>query len=81
MKKADLAILEKVFAAEIEGKPLMKSKSKRIFDLEKQGMVKRVLVKVQMRNTVYVEGWELTHIGRFTFCDSCKDFKEPEECQ
>lgn len=72
MKRQDLAVLEKIFAAEIAGRLPAQIKSKRLADLEKSGHVVQVEGTLPGRFPVRIHGWCLTHLGRITYCESCK---------
>ena len=68
-----LAALEKVFAAEIEGRLPFQSKAKIFRDLENDGLVAPMERRFGGRFPVVVTGWQLTHAGRFMYCSSCTD--------
>lgn len=75
MKKADLKLLERVFAAEIENCLPYQPHKKSIHHyerLESDGMVERMTRHFgKPPLVVTVEGWQLTHAGRITYCESC----------
>jgi tRNA splicing endonuclease len=73
VNKITLDALEKVFAAEIDDKLPFQSKAKIYRELEEKGFVVR-----GKRNfgLVVVEGWYLTHPGRYVYCLNCADGKE-----
>jgi hypothetical protein len=82
MTKAEYAMLEKLFAAEIDaalsGEPLrgiVQSKSKLLPKLEADGLVRRVERVIQADRScpfpVRVSGWELTLAGNAAYCLSC----------
>jgi hypothetical protein len=81
MKKSHLAALEKLFVYEINraldkthaGFP-MQSKAKVYQELEVEHCVERVTVKHKDRfGEITIEGWELTHAGRWAYCETCDD--------
>lgn len=72
MTKAKLKALEKVFAAEVEGRLPFQSKAKIMQKLCEEGLVapmERTFPGVFF--SVRVKGWELTHAGRFLYCSNC----------
>lgn len=75
--KSDLAILERVFAQEIFGQ-IYQSKAKRLEWLRDNGYVEFVSFVIPGRFPIKVEGWALTHLGRMTYCETCRDVPEPE---
>ncbi len=60
-----MKLLERVFAAEVENRLPFQTKARGIYTLEGQGMVERL--KVTMSGCT-VEGWQLTHPGRYHYC-------------
>ena len=72
LTKADYLLLEKVFAGEIDSAlgdmPPMQTRSKRIFDLEKHGLVQRDSMTLKGRFPVRIDGWCMTHYGRYLYC-------------
>ncbi len=71
--KAVLNALEKVFAAEIEGRLPFQSKAKIYQKLEDDGLValmKREFARDRF-GAIIVTGYELTHAGRLLYCLSC----------
>ena len=72
MTKAELNMLERLFAAEIEGR-LLQSKSKLLSKLESEGYVQRAKREFQADRfgRIVVEGWCLTLLGNMTYCFSC----------
>lgn len=74
MNKRELAILEKVFEAEIDtGRltHLFQTKSKIAEKLVDDGMLNKRSHVIGGRFPVTIEGYELTNAGRFMYCDSC----------
>jgi hypothetical protein len=72
MNKKDLAVLERMFADEVDGKHMTQTESKRMESLEAQGMVERLTITYPGRFPVVAHGWILTHLGRFTYCKTCQ---------
>lgn len=70
--KAELTALEKVFAAEIEGRLPFQSKAKIFQKLADEGFIAPMERKFGGQFPVTVTGWELTHAGRIAYCVSCK---------
>lgn len=77
MNKSDLAILEKIFVQEIMG-GIYQSKAKRLEWLQENGYVEFVEFVLPGRFPVKVKGWALTHRGRMTYGESCKDVEIEE---
>ena len=85
MTKAELAMLEKLYAAEIEAalsghelRGIVQSKSKLLPKLETDGYVRRVEKHVRDRFGGFtVSGWELTLAGNAAYCLTCSDDGEP----
>lgn len=78
--KKVLNALEKVFAAEINGRLPFQSKASIYRDLLAAGLV------ASMRTTlgkgwsaVTVSGYGLTHAGRLLYCLDCKDAQDAEQ--
>lgn len=80
MTKAELKMLEKLFAAEIDaavsGNSLLsvvQSKSKLLPKLEAEGYVRRVRreLKADRFGPIVIEGWELTYAGNAAYCLTC----------
>lgn len=72
--KATLSALEKVFAAEIEGRLPFQSKAKIFKQLCDEGML--APMEHQFGTGAFainIVGYELTHEGRFLYCSSCVD--------
>lgn len=81
MNKKDLALLERAFAAEIsaalEGSPrLMQTKATARADaLVADGLLAKC---VETWRGIRIKGYELTHLGRFTYCATCGE-EAPKE--
>ena len=77
--KAEIALLEKAFSAEIEGAMnkcprLMQTKSKLAVKMVDEGLLTRVTENFgRPPFVVRLEGYELTHAGRLLYCLSCPD--------
>jgi hypothetical protein len=72
--KAELAALERVFAAEINGLLPFQSKARIYRNLCDKGLLadmRRVTGRGPF--AVTFSGYELTHAGRFLYCSSCDD--------
>jgi hypothetical protein len=81
MNKRELALLEKVFAEEINPErsgfpPVFQTKSKIAKKLEEEGMLQSVEYQVGHPFSLKVKGYVLTEAGRYEYCKSCSD--EPE---
>lgn len=75
MNKAELKMLEKLFAAEVDAAlsgnellSIVQSKSQLLPKLEAEGYVRRVRRELKGRFPVVVEGWELTLAGNAAYC-------------
>jgi len=79
--KAVMNALEKVWSAEIDaalaGRPFwcFQSKAKIYMRLAEEGLVEWTIVVLCGEMPVRIEGWELTHAGRWLYCENCE---EPE---
>jgi hypothetical protein len=72
--KAQLSALEKVFAAEINGNLPFQSKAKIFQCLCDDGYLEPMERKFgRDRWAITVTGYQLTHLGRLTYCESCPD--------
>ena len=71
VSKSVIAALEKVFAAEIEGRLPFQSKAKIYERLCNEGLVAPMERKFGGRVPVSVSGYELTHAGRIVYCSAC----------
>lgn len=81
MNKRELQLLEKAFTAEINGAldkvpHIMQTRSKLADKLCDEDLLRKV--KLTLRNNVTIEGYELTHAGRWTYCETCRDEPDPE---
>lgn len=73
LTKAKLRALERVFAAEVDGRLPFQSKAKIFRELCESGMVEPMEWKLVGRFPVTVSGYQLTHAGRIAYCCSCRD--------
>lgn len=72
MKKAELAALEKVFAAEIENRLPFQSKAKIFRALCDEGYLEPMERNFgHDRFGITVRGYQLSHAGRLAYCLSC----------
>lgn len=79
MNRAELKMLEKLFAAEVEAalsgqelRGIVQSKSKVLLKLEAGGYVKRARIELKPDRfgPIVVEGWQLTLAGNAAYCFS-----------
>lgn len=68
-----LAALEKVFVAEIEGRLPFQSSAKVYSELSDGRLIEPMERVFGGRFSVTVSGYQLTHAGRITYCESCRD--------
>jgi len=74
MTKAELGALERVFAAEIDNRLPFQSKGKIFSRLCDDGYLEPMERNFgHNRFGVVVKGYQLTHMGRLTYCMSCPD--------
>lgn len=74
MTKPELAILEKCFVAEINDHlPYQQRMSKPLQKLLDDGMIQPMKRVFPGRFAVTCEGYQLTHLGRITYCTSCDE--------
>ena len=78
MNKSELDLLEKAFALEIEcashkRPPVLQTKSKIAQKLADEGMLEHVRCELPGNPPVEFSGYVLTEIGRFIYCESCRD--------
>lgn len=68
-------MLERLFAAEVEGRLPFQSKAAMLKRLEAQGLVQRMTREfpADRFGPIKVEGWCLTLLGNFTYCMTCPD--------
>lgn len=73
MRKAELAMLERAFACEIEGR-IFQTKAKLAGRLAADGYLQPVeeRIAVPPLGTMTVTGYRLTLLGNFTYCMSCR---------
>lgn len=75
MNKATINALERVFAAEVEGRLPFQSKAAIFKQLCEEGL----LVPMERNfgrdrlGAITASGYQLTHAGRFAYCASCTD--------
>jgi hypothetical protein len=69
LHKLHLKALERIFAAEIEGRLPLQSKAAVFKELEIMGYAEKGSEKFR---GVTVHGWYLTHAGRLTYCMNCE---------
>ncbi len=78
MTKADRAILERAFEAEINAAlgalpvPLIQTRSKRAAKLADEGLLSVARVTLPGRFPVTITGYALTQAGRLAYCMSCE---------
>lgn len=73
--REQLKVLERIFAAEIFGKPIAQFRSKHLSGLEESGYVLRAEATLPGRFPVIIRGWILTERGRMAYCESCRNNK------
>lgn len=72
-KKETLRALERVFAAEIEGRLPFQSKARIYPGLEKDGLIEPTERRFGAGTfAITVKGYQLTHAGRIMYCASCE---------
>lgn len=79
MTKKHLSILEKIFAAEIQGTLCQLRKSKGVQFLLDDGCILKAEMELPAGRfpvKLKISGYVLTDRGRIIFCESCRD--EPE---
>lgn len=77
LNKQSLALLERVFVAEVEagvsgGIGVMQTKSRIARRLVEDGYLTEATVILPGRFAIEVVGYRLTHLGRMTYCSTCK---------
>jgi hypothetical protein len=81
MNKRELKLLENIYESEISGAinggvGLFQTKSRLAEKLEDDGYIVKDSVKLYDSFPVTVEGYRLTHYGRYIYCASCEDTGE-----
>lgn len=77
--KAELTALEKVFAAEIGGRLPFQSKAKIFSRLRDEGYLEPMERNYGTGwSAVIVTGYQLTHLGRLTYCATCADDEQAD---
>ena len=77
MTKAELNALEKVFAAEIDNRLPFQSKAKIFQRLCDDGYLQPMERRFGAGwSSINVTGYQLTHLGRLTYCASCADYEQ-----
>lgn len=76
LTKRELAILERAYSAEINSAlsgalPIIQSRSRVAEQLAADGYLQKRTIELGGRLPVTVEGYELTHAGRFAYCATC----------
>lgn len=82
MKKAELAVLERAFNAEVSaamshGLPVLQTRSKVAKRLMDEGYLAWHSIQLDGWPPVTVSGYVLTHAGRLEYCLSCEGEQEP----
>ena len=82
MNKAGMKVLEKAFIAEIEGRLPFQARSELAHKLAKDGYLQPMETWLRSYTPgslgpILIKGWQLTHLGRLTYCASC-DAPEPQ---
>ena len=70
---AELKWLEKVWMAEVENRLPFQTKSAIMKRLQADGLVERLKITLGGWPPVTVDGWQLTHAGRFYYCSASGD--------
>lgn len=76
--RRELAALEKVFAAEIDGLLPFQAQAKVYSDLCSMGLLQPMLGTFR---SVTISGYQLTHAGRYAYCSSPPDGNDAEALQ
>lgn len=82
MNKKELALLENAFFAEIDaafnkGIHLLQTKAKLAEKLVNEGYLEKRVIQIPVgMMTMTVTGYELTHLGRLTYCVSCPEIDD-----
>ncbi len=83
MTKAELKVLERIFETEVRGLlPFQFGRRKDpaiALRLADAGMIHRMRNTIPSRlGAITIDGWELTHAGRITYCSTCEDKPDTE---
>jgi len=72
LTKAQFKALERVFAAEIQGR-VLQSRAKIYDEMATDGLVEHgtLILGRDQFGLIKVEGWSLTHAGRLVYCMQC----------
>lgn len=79
--KSELKALEKVFISEINNCLPLQSKAKIYSRLRDEGYLEDMsrVYGANERFPITVTGYQLTHLGRITYCASCRDAEDDPE--
>ena len=69
-------VLERVWEAEICGRPCQANESAALKRALDEGLVERVTLTLEGRFPVTVKAVALTHLGRLLYCASCSEDEE-----
>lgn len=73
LRKRDFELLGRVFEAEILNQlPAQIGASKAVKSLQERGYIEPCKRTLPGALPVRIEGWALTHVGRFTYCQNSK---------
>ena len=79
MRKAERELLAKLFAAEVDAamsqrpSPVVQCDNATIRWLDEHGYAQRITDRLPGRPVVTITGYVLTHLGRMTYGEMCKD--------
>lgn len=74
LTKGRKSALEKVWAAEVEGRLPFPSNARIYLKLRDEGLVEPMETVHRDRfGSMTFRGWQLTHAGRFLYCASCEE--------
>ena len=81
LTKAETAALERIWIREVSGTLPLYSKAKIYDRLKDEGLVEfgTFALGKDRFGTIRVEGWSLTHAGRFAYCATCTE--DTSNCQ
>ena len=80
--KATLRALGAVFAAEVNGRLPFQSKARIYRQLNSEELLQPMTRRFGAGPfAATVTGYELTHAGRFLYCESCDDAEEPTDAR